>query len=97
MFNYTILSPVVAPRPNHITSYAFKSRMTSAERIAIRTAAASNAAVYDWLDLADSARYIDLDLQATRDGVLGLEAATLLAPGRALEILDAPVLDIERP
>ena len=87
----------VIPRPRHITAYALKARMTSAERIAIRTAAASSAAVADWLDLADSARYIDLDLAATRTGVQALETAGLLGAGRALEILDAAVLDSERP
>lgn len=87
---------VIAP-PRHITAYAFKARFTAAERIAIRTAAASSAAVADWLDLADTARYIDLDMAATRTGVQALETAGLLSSGRALEILDAVVLDSERP
>ena len=87
-------APVIA---RHITAYAFKMRLTAAERIGIRAAAASNAAVYDWLDLADSARYIDLDLLTTREGVLALEAAGLLAVGRAAEVLDAPVQDAELP
>ena len=43
------------------------------------------------------ASYIDLDRADTRAGVQQLEAAGLLAAGRALEILDAVIQDIERP
>jgi hypothetical protein len=42
-----------------------------------------------------SASYIDLDRQDTRNGVLGLEAAGLLAVGRALEVLDTPLTPLE--
>ena len=45
----------------------------------------------------DRATFIDLDRADTRSGVLQLEQFGLLAPGRALEILDAPVSDLERP
>ena len=38
-----------------------------------------------------AANYIDLDRTDTRAGVQVLEAATILAAGRALEILDAPI------
>lgn len=86
-----------AVQPRHITAYALKARMTSVERIAIRTAAASTAAVADWVDLADSARYIDLDLAATRAGVEALETAGLLAAGRAAVILDTSITESERP
>lgn len=84
-------------RPRHITGYAFKMRMTSAERIAIRAAAASSDEVADFMDLADSAQYIDLDDPTTRTGVQTMEAALLLGTGRALEILDAAIVDAERP
>lgn len=88
---------VVVPAPRHITGYAFKMRLTSAERIAIRTAAAASPAVADFMDLADSAQYIDLDLGTTRDGVEALEAATLIGVGRAAVILDTAIVDAERP
>ena len=49
--------------------------------------------------LADTAAatFIDLFRAETRAGVQMLEAAGLLAEGRALEILDAPVTAEERP
>ncbi|MEG7700649.1 hypothetical protein U2075_14700, partial [Listeria monocytogenes] len=46
---------VVDLRPRYITGYAFKMRMTPAERIAIRAAAAVSAEVADFMDLANSA------------------------------------------
>ena len=88
---------VVVVLPRHITGYAFKMRMTSLERIAIRAAAAVSAEVADFMDLADSAQYIDLDLGTTRDGVEALETATLIGVGRAAVILDADIVDAERP
>ena len=49
-------------------------------------------------DLKDQeqATFIDLDDEDTRTGVLTLEAVGLIATGRAVEILDAPVQDKER-
>lgn len=44
----------------------------------------------------DSATFIDLSRDDTRDGVLALEAAGLIATGRALEILDAYVEEEEK-
>lgn len=49
------------------------------------------------LKKADKAGYIDLDDPLTREGVMMMESLGLLDAGRALEILDAPVLDKERP
>ena len=93
----TFTAPAAAPDLRHITGYAFKMRMTAAERIAIRAAAAVSAEVADFMDLADSAQYIDLDLDTTQDGVEALEAATLIGAGRAAVILDTPIVDAERP
>lgn len=92
-----VFSQAPDTRPRHITGYAFKMRMTAAERIAIRTAAAASPAVADFMDLADSAQYIDLDLSTTRDGVEALEAAALIGVGRAAVILDTAITDAERP
>ena len=47
-------------------------------------------------DLA-AATFVDLQRPDTRTGVLTLEAGGLLAPGRALAILDAPITPEERP
>jgi hypothetical protein len=49
-------------------------------------------------DLKDQeqATYIDLDRADTRAGVQMLEAAGLIGVGRAAQILDAPVQDVER-
>ena len=94
--NSTFAAPADT-RPRHITGYALKMRMTSAERIAIRAAAASSDEVADFMDLADSAQYIDLDDPTTRTGVQTMEAVLLLGTGRALEILDAAIVDAERP
>jgi hypothetical protein len=95
---FTPPAPVVAPPPPRlITPYAFKARMTSAERIAVRAAAVTTPAIHDYMDLLDSARQVDLDHADTVAGTQALEAGGLLAAGRAAAILDATVLDDERP
>jgi hypothetical protein len=100
----------VAPPPvaRRITKLAFRNRFTRAEKAAIELAAIDNPAATMpqrqqaaaiRADLADQAQatFIDLDRKETRDGVVALEAAGLLAVGRAAQILDAPVVDTERP
>lgn len=84
------------PAATKITKLAFKQRMTKNERIAVREAAKTNAEVFDFQDLLDSATYVDLDRQDTIDGVNQLEASGLLADGRASEILTAPVEEHEK-
>ncbi|MBP7568224.1 MAG: hypothetical protein KA795_19675, partial [Burkholderiaceae bacterium] len=49
-----------------------------------------------YLSKVNAAKFIDLDRADTRAGVQALEAATLLAAGRALQILDAPIQPGER-
>ena len=85
------------PPETKVTKLAFKQRMTAAERIAIRTAASTDPIVFDFMDLVDSAIYIDLARQDTQDGVNYLESAGLLAAGRAAQILTAPITQDERP
>ena len=93
-----------------VTPGAFRDRFTSAEAGRIDLAATDDAAAAWPERLAaaelrarmrrlDGAEYVDLDDQdRTRTPVQQLEAAGLLdAAGRAAEILDAPVLDSERP
>lgn len=98
---------VLAP-DTRITRLAFRNRFTQAEKVALEFAALDDpaapiaqrqqaAAIRVYLaDVAASA-FIDLERADTRSGVQSLEAAGLLAAGRALQILDAPIDDHERP
>lgn len=91
-----------------ITRLAFRNRLTLAEKAAIELAALDDPAApmpqrqqaaalrANQADLA-AATFIDLARPDTRAGVQMLEAAGLLANGRALEILDAPIQPEERP
>ena len=95
--------------PNfRITKLAFRNRFTQAEKVMLEIAALDNPAAPMpqrqqaaalRANLADTvaATFIDLAHLYTRDGVQMLEAAGLLAAGRALQILDAPVAPEERP
>lgn len=89
-----------------ITYWGFRKRFTQAERVALEWAALddpgaehsvrqSAAAVRVYLADAAAARWIDLDDDDTRAGVQALEAMGLLAKGRAIEILDAPLRAVE--
>jgi len=80
-----------------ITRLAFKKRMTAAERIAVRAAAAVNDTIYDFMDMLSDATYVDLDDPETVAGVGALEGAGLLGVGRASEILTGAIQDTERP
>lgn len=96
------LHPVAAPIlvaevDLRITSVAFKRRMTSEERIAIRAAAAANAQVFDYMDLLDSAPTVHLDDVDVVKGLHTLEGAKILGAGRADAILSAPIQAGERP
>lgn len=64
-----------------------KERFTQAERAAIRQAAMSNGAVADLCTLVDGASVVHFDDPVTIQGVAALEAAGLIEPGRAAEIL----------
>lgn len=85
----------------HVTVLAFRHRFTLGERVAITFAGKQNtlqgAAIQVYMDDVQAASYIDLDRIDTRDGVLAMEPTGLLAAGRALEILDAPIQPHERP
>ncbi len=64
----------------------FKRRFTSAERIIIRAAAASNGAVYDFLDLLDTAAATGTMIHANDvdvvSGLTAFEGAGFIAAGR---------------
>ncbi len=64
-----------------------KMRFTSEERAAIRAAALTNGAVADLCAMTDKADVIHFDDPLTIEGIAKLEAAGLLVPGRAAEIL----------
>lgn len=85
-----------------ITKLAFRNRFTPSEKVAIEIAqidnpqasiAARSQAASLRASQTDSlaAEHINLDRPDTRAGVQQLEAAGLLASGRALIILDAPI------
>lgn len=96
-----------AGEAGRITKLAFRNRFTQAEKVAIEIAALDNpgapmeqraqaaALRANQADLT-VANFVGLNEPATRAGVQMLEAAGLLAAGRALEILDAPVQAGER-
>ena len=88
------------PESRRVTQLAFISRFTDAEAIAIDLASigatTQAAAMRRFQKKVDAATFIDLDRSDTRGGVQTLEAAGLLAVGRAAEILDGPIADQER-
>ena len=89
-----------------ITKLAFRNRFTQAEKVAVEIAALDNPAApmqqraqaaalrASQQDVA-VATFIDLRRADTRAGVQSLEAAGLLAAGRAAAILDTPPVDAE--
>lgn len=93
-----VAEPVVVPR--HITRLAFLSRFTDAEAVAIDLASigatAPAASMRRYTTKVNASTFIDLGRADTRAGVMALESAGLLAAGRALVILDAPITDQER-
>lgn len=104
-------APEGTPEPTpdrRVTRLAFRNRFTQAELVALEIASLDNpaatmqarqqaASLRVMLANLQAASWIDLQRPDTRTGVQQLEAAGLLGAGRALEILDAPIADIERP
>lgn len=70
-----------------INALDFQMRFTAAERVAIRTAAQTNGAIADYLGLLAAAPTVNLTDPISIAGVQALEAATLIAQGRAAQIL----------
>lgn len=87
------------PETRRVTRLAFLSRLTDAEAIGIDLASqgltTQAAAMRRYMQKVNAATFIDLNREDTRSGVLALEAMGLLQPGRALQILDAPVTELE--
>ena len=97
------VQPLDAPttEPRHITTLAFLNRFTDAEAITIDLgsigATVEAASLRRYMSKVNAATFIDLDRPDTRAGVQALEAGGVLAAGRALAILDAPIQPEERP
>lgn len=72
------------PGPRIVTKYAFRQRLTFAEKIGIDTSADPGVIVFR-NDFA-VAEEINLDSQAVVEGLAYLEGIGLLTPGRAAEI-----------
>lgn len=98
--------PVIV-EPRQITRRAFRNRFTISEQSAIEWAAVDkadastpermqSATLRAYLKLQDQASFIDLDDPTTRDGVMLLESAGLIAEGRANAILGAEIQTGER-
>lgn len=96
------------PSDTRITRLAFRNRFTQAEKVMLELAGVDDAtapmaqrqqsaAIRVYLADVEASAFVDLARADTRAGVQSLEAAGLLAPGRALQILDAPVQAHERP
>lgn len=100
-----------APLPQavrHITSQALRWRLTVSERAAIEWAAVDRAdatevqrknaaTLRSMLKDQDQAQFIDLDDIGVASYLLLIEELQLIAPGRASEILGAPIQPGERP
>lgn len=100
-------SPATSSTARHITPLAFRRRFTKAERAAVEWAAVDKpdrpeaerqmaAALRADLKDQEQASHIDLDDPELIEGVAALKAYDLIGPGRATEILSAPVQDGER-
>lgn len=71
-----------------MTRLEFLRRFTGAERVTLRTVAKTNAGLEDYMALLDAAQDVNTNDPDTVAGVQFLEAAGLLAAGRAAEILN---------
>lgn len=77
-----------APTGRTMTRLEFLRRFTGEERITLRTVAKQNPALEDYMALLDAAQDVNTGDADTIAGVQFLEAAGLLAAGRAAEILN---------
>lgn len=97
-FDHVEFEPDAPPAPPaesfKITRLAFLNRFTDAEAIAIdlasQGATVPAASMRRYMQKVNAATYIDLGRADTRAGVQALEAAGLLAAGRATVILNTP-------
>lgn len=101
-------SSTVMNGDRHITVLAFRNRFSITEKAATELASIDNAsATMEIRQLAamlravlrdlDVASYVDLNRADTRANVMLMETRGIIGPGRAVEILDTPIVDSERP
>lgn len=78
----------IAPDPvRNVTKLEYLRRFTQAERVAIRTAAATNPVLADYLAMLELAQDVNLDDPDTVAAVQMLEVVGLIGAGRTAEIL----------
>lgn len=82
-----LLNFVPLPEARVLTRRAYLGLFSQEERVAIRVAAKNFPALEDYLELLSIAEYVDLDDPDVAAGLAALEAAGLISPGRAAEIL----------
>ena len=85
-------SPEPEPTPSEATKVSpveFKLLFTSAERVAIKAARATDQVIDDFYDIVEDPRLtnVDLGLKSTRDAIGYLAAQNLITAERATEIL----------
>lgn len=91
------VEPVEPPTPEHVyqkvSPVEFKMLFTSAERVAIRVARATDPTVDDFFDLVEDPRltYVDLALPSVQGALHYLAATQLIADARIPEILSGKV------
>lgn len=78
---------VEAPAPRTMEPLTFMRRFTLTERVAIRSAAATDPMIADLMAMQAAATYIDLDDPDTQAGVAYLESLGIIAAGRAAQVL----------
>lgn len=97
-----------SPQPRQVTKLAFRNRFTLTEKATIEIAALDDptaampqrqqaAVLRATVKDQEAATFVDLDRPDTRAGVEMLEAAGILAAGRAAIILDTEITPMERP
>jgi len=95
-------APPAPPPSRKVTRLSFRNRFTAPEKVAIELASLDDptaqmaqrqqaALLRAYLRDVEAASSVDLAYSQTRAGVQALEAVGLLAAGRALQILDAPI------
>jgi hypothetical protein len=82
-------APEPVPVGKVMTKLEYLRRFTQEERITIRTVAASNPVLADYMALLELAQEIDTNDPDTQAAVMMLEGAGLIAAGRGVEILYA--------
>ena len=78
----------------HLSRMQFRSRFTSAEKVALYTAAETDVMIKVFLDDLSSAEFVDVTDEDTVAGIEYIEQLGLISGQRKSEILAAVVLDV---